>query len=253
MLNDDANGLTAAFYENDGTGMYSIPTDAGFENDAATSFANAIGDIDNNGYPDITVLNYAPNDIYLWKNECPQTNNFIKVKLQGVTSNRQGIGSWIEISVNGEKQYNYTLCGEGYLGQNSSYEFFGIGNATSIDYIKVTWLSGTVDIINNPNINVQGTVVEGSNTITLATNNQTITANDIGIYPNPSEGYFDIKLPQELINSSLIVKDVLGKTILDKKNLSLEDYIDISIYSKGIYFLSFNNEVINITKKVVVR
>ncbi len=123
---------------------------AGFENDTAQSFSNAIGDINNDGYPDIAVLNYEPHNIFLWKNITNQNNNWLKVKLEGIDSNRQGIGSWIEISTNGNKQYNYTLCGEGFLGQNSAYEFFGLGSASSVDYIKVTWLSGQVDVIENP-------------------------------------------------------------------------------------------------------
>lgn len=45
--------------------------------------------------------------------------------------------SVIEISVNGTVQYGYTLCGEGYLSQNSSTEVFGLGNNDVIDYVKV--------------------------------------------------------------------------------------------------------------------
>ena len=141
--------------------MSCIVFKTGFENDTAQSFSNAIGDINNDGYPDIAVLNYEPDNIFLWKNITNQNNNWLKVKLEGIDSNRQGIGSWIEISINGNKQYNYTLCGEGFLGQNSAYEFFGLGAANSIDYIKVSWLSGQVDVIQTPPINSHITIIEG--------------------------------------------------------------------------------------------
>ena len=116
--------------------------------------------------------------------------NWIKIKLEGVESNKQGIGSWIEISVNGNKQYNYTLCGEGYLGQNSAYEFFGIGESSVIDYIKVTWLSGNVDIIINPMVNSHTTIIEGEN---LGLNNDSNLNTRVLIYPNPGK-IFSLKI-----------------------------------------------------------
>ncbi len=247
LTNSQTLYITSAFYENDGTGMYSIPADAGFEDDAGRSYANAVGDITNDGYPDMCVLNFQPDDIYLWHNESPQNNNWIKVKLQGDVSNRQGIGSWIEISVNGQKQYNYTLCGEGYIAQNSGYEFFGIGSATSIDYIKVTWLSGIVDIINNPAINVQGTIVEGSNV--LAVEEQPLPEDAIAVFPNPVREILQLKIPQELLHTSVRMLDIHGRTLFSKKMQTLSEHIDISAYSKGVYYFTFEN---NVTKKVII-
>jgi len=47
-----------------------------------------------------------------------------------------------------ESQYRYTLAGEGYISQNSFYEFFGLGEATEVDYVKVTWTgTNTEDIL----------------------------------------------------------------------------------------------------------
>ena len=248
MITQSTTSLTSAFYENDGTGMFTIPEDAGFENDAAVSFSNAIGDIDNNGYPDIIVLNYTPDNIYLWKNISPETNNWIKIKLQGVESNRQGIGSWIEISVDGQKQYNYTLCGEGYLGQNSAYEFFGIADATAIDYIKVTWLSGIIDFIPNPVINEHLTIVEGSYILSAG---EDILFSEIGIYPNPG-GLFTIYLPQLIDTISLSIVDVSGRILMEKREIVTLENIEISHYSKGIYFFLFEKGTTKLMKKVIV-
>ncbi|WP_420912081.1 ASPIC/UnbV domain-containing protein [Psychroserpens jangbogonensis] len=47
------------------------------------------------------------------------------------------MGSFIEISINGNKQYRYTVAGEGYLSQNSNTEFFGLADNSVIDYVKV--------------------------------------------------------------------------------------------------------------------
>ncbi len=249
MLDGSGGTLPSAFYENDGLGNYSIPLNAGFIQDTAISFSNAIGDIDNNGYPDITVLNYAPNDIFLWKNITATTNNWLKVKLQGTESNLQGIGSKIEISVNGEKHYNYTLLGEGYLGQNSAYEFFGIGNALSIDYIKVTWLSGIVDYIENPAINEHLTIIEGS---ILSVNDNSLLINDVLIYPNPGK-VFTISIDDSLLNSNLLVTDITGKLLLNNTLNTENTVLNMSEFNPGVYLFTIKNGEFFVSKRVIIK
>ena len=60
--------------------------------------------------PEIVVNNINHDNIFLWKNTSTSSNNWLKVKLEGTQSNRDAVGSLIEISVNGQKQYRYTLC-----------------------------------------------------------------------------------------------------------------------------------------------
>jgi VCBS repeat protein/ASPIC/UnbV protein/type IX secretion system substrate protein len=249
MIDDPLVALTSAYYLSDGAGMYTIPTGIGFDNDHAISFGNAIGDINNDGLPDIAVLNYTPDDMFLFKNESSPTNNWLKVKLEGVVSNRQGIGSWIEISVNGEKQYNYTLCGEGYLGQNSAYEFFGIGTASQIDYIKVSWLSGIEDIIEFPDINSHMTLVEGS---TLAIDDSVLGLG-IKLYPNPSYGSFTLKIPESTIGSKMMVIDMTGRVLYHSEIISKETTFNFSGYTSGIYLVTLDHEGVTFSEKLILR
>ncbi|MDG2447587.1 MAG: FG-GAP-like repeat-containing protein [Flavobacteriaceae bacterium] len=245
-LDGSTSFLPSAFYENNGSGIYSIPMSAGFENDTARSFSNAIGDINNDGYPDMTVLNYEPDDIFLWKNVSNQNNNWLKIKLEGVTSNRQGIGSWIEISLAGNKQYRYTLCGEGFLGQNSAYEFFGLGSASTIDYIKVTWLSGQVDIIENPTLNSHITIIEGG-----ALNVNENKDIEVLVYPNPGKK-FNIKMNNYKDIMTLTITDIFGK-VLVKRTQDLNEFtINLSAYDSGVYFLNIFNQTQKITKKLII-
>lgn len=232
MLTGTDERLPSAFYENQ-NGIFNIPENAGFENDNKISFANALGDIDNDGLADIIVMNDT--DLpFLWKNKSVGTNNWLKAKLQGTQSNRDGIGSTIEISSNGKKQYRYTLCGEGYLGQNSSYEFFGLQDAINIDYIKVTWLSGTVDIINNVQSNQSITIVEGEG-IKLQEKSDSI---DLVVYPNPSEnGIFNINVEQQEGSTKLEVFNGIGQNVLNKELPDSNEEINIGSLSKGIYYL----------------
>ncbi len=245
-----SNPLPSAFYENDGNGMFAIPTSAGFQNDDAVSFSNAIGDIDNDGYPDITVLNFSPRNNFLFKNNS-SANNYLKVKLEGTTSNKDGIGSWIQAYVNGVPQNRYTLAGEGYAAQNSNYEFFGLGSETIVEMLKVTWLSGTVDIFHNVAVNQSLTIIEGSS---LGVNEFNI-ANLIDVYPNPSNNGLFMLNTSQLDRSKeyeILVFDPLGKLLLERKVNFVDDLVNLEGYSKGIYFMQINSKEKSATKKLIL-
>ena len=241
--------LSAAFYHQQNNETFIIPENIGFQDDTRKSYTNAIGDIDNDGKPDIVVGNdIEPN--FLWANTTVNENNWLKVKLEGVISNRDGIGNTIEINIDGQSQYRYTLAGEGYLSQNSFYEFFGMGNATEVDYVKVTWTAtGEIEIINNIAANQAIIIKEGSGVLS-SENNLKETA--FSVYPNPSSnGIFKLSvLNQEKV--SVQVFDISGRLMTNKNNLKDNDQINLSHYQKGIYIARLNSETNNRTLKLII-
>ena len=241
--------LSAAFYHQQNNETFIIPENIGFQDDTRKSYTNAIGDIDNDGKPDIVVGNdIEPN--FLWANTTVNENNWLKVKLEGVISNRNGIGNTIEINIDGQSQYRYTLAGEGYLSQNSFYEFFGMGNATEVDYVKVTWTAtGEIEIINNIAANQAIIIKEGSGVLS-SENNLKETA--FSVYPNPSSnGIFKLSvLNQEKV--SVQVFDISGRLITKKNNLKDNDQINLSHYQKGIYIARLSSETNNRTLKLII-
>jgi hypothetical protein len=239
--------LPSAFYENQGNGTYVIPQNIGFENDTRVSFSNAIGDVDNDGYPEIIVMNGNFETMNLWKNLSPQNHNWLKIKLQGTQSNRMGIGSFIEVSAGGHVQFQYTICGEGYLSQNSGYEFFGLNDATQVDYIKVTWLSGMLDYIEDVDVNQHLTIVEGSG-ILGTPGDKSI---EIGMSPNPADGEVTFNFPFEM-TSEILFYDLGGKLVLTKNMTGKEAHINVQEMAAGMYMVKINTEKGVIHKKLVV-
>ena len=245
MIDDPSSSLlTTAFYECQNDFTYTLSTTSGFDNDEFKSFANAIGDINNDGFQDFIVANQAPDNHSLWQNQ-NDTNNWLKVKLKGEQSNKNGIGSWIEVYANNEVMYRYTICGEGFLGQNSATEIFGIGNATTIDYIKVTWLSGVEDVVTNVVPNQTLLVQEGS---TLSTSE--FNVNPIIVSPNPTNGIVTVKNITESLEVNVL--DYLGRLVLSKQISHEGNIIDLSNNSNGIYLLRFKGKTTQVIKKIVL-
>ena len=136
-------GLSSAFYENMGNATFGLSTGTGFIGDTVHSYGNAIGDVNNDGFPDIAVCNLLePHQV--WQNNSG-SGTWIKIKLKGLLSNRDGTGTWIEVYAKNQKQVRYTICGQGFAGQNSFTEFFGLDNAPAIDSLIIKWPSGIID------------------------------------------------------------------------------------------------------------
>nr|WP_321230432.1 FG-GAP-like repeat-containing protein [uncultured Psychroserpens sp.] len=235
--------MSAAFYENLGNETFYIPSTSGFIGDTNESYSNATSDLNSDGLIDIVVNNGGDDLVSIWKNQSVTNNNWLKVNLEGVQSNRDGIGSVIEISINGNKQYRYTHIGEGFLSQNSLTESFGLGNATAIDYIKVKWLSGTIDVFNNVTSNQTLHIVEGANSLSVS-NSQ---INEVSLKMNPVSNIIIVNSKSPI--HQLELYSILGQSVLvryDSKQLN------VSQLQSGQYFLHIQTREGTSVKKVII-
>ena len=73
---------------------------------------------------------------------------------------------------------------------------------------------------------------------------------DFSVYPNPSNGEFNINLTAANSgNANLVVRNVVGQTIINKTiavNGQTKETISLTDYSKGIYFLTVNNSTVKL-------
>jgi hypothetical protein len=249
MLDGSSGMLPSALYVNQGNNNFLIPNNVGLNNDDASSFSNACGDVNNDGYMDIAVVNQSLRNTFLWQYSGSTLNNWLKIKLQGTTSNKDGIGSKIEVFANGKSQYRYTLCGEGYLGQNSNFELFGLKDATTIDYIKINWLSGVEDILNNIDVNQAITVVENVGVLSI----EEYSDNDFNVYPNPSNGIFNIVFNNMSINRVLTIYDTFGRKIKTKKLTGFNTNMNLYDFAPGVYFLKIQSDDNHFLKKLIFK
>ncbi|MBK6914406.1 MAG: VCBS repeat-containing protein [Ignavibacteriales bacterium] len=129
-------------FENQGDGTFSQVTGIGFDENYE-SYGNAIGDFDNNGYCDVAVFNTNGN-MNLYQSS-GGTNNWVKIILNGISTNKDGVGSKIEYYLGSDRYVRYIHCGISFASQSSSSQILGIGNASSIDSIIIYWTSSLVD------------------------------------------------------------------------------------------------------------
>jgi enediyne biosynthesis protein E4 len=137
-----ANKTPRAVFRNLGNGSFEeLDTQAGPGiTDAHCSRGCAFGDFDNDGDVDILIvnLNEPPS---LLRNDMAEKQNWIKVKLEGVKSNRSAIGSRVLVHYGGKVQAQAVLSQSSYYSCNDSRLHFGLGGSTSVD-IDIYWPNG---------------------------------------------------------------------------------------------------------------
>jgi hypothetical protein len=87
--------------------------------------------------------------------------NFVKVRLRGTRSNREGLGSLVTVVTNDGRRILKVLDGKsGYLSQSDLPLYFGLGRADSAAEIEVRWPSGELQTTAGPKAGQSIEVVE---------------------------------------------------------------------------------------------
>jgi hypothetical protein len=142
-------------------GLFSIDNTTGISGLPYGYFTSSKGDFNNDGLYDLYLGAEMGFQSRVFQNNTVTENNYLKCRLKGRLSNRNGVGTHIDYYVNGEHRIHYTQLGENYLCQNSQNYIFGIGANTQIDSLKLSWISGVVDTYYNIPANTTHLFVEG--------------------------------------------------------------------------------------------
>ncbi|MEJ7606548.1 MAG: CRTAC1 family protein [Bryobacteraceae bacterium] len=117
--------------------------------EAAAHRGAAFGDLNNDGRVDavVSILN-AP-AVVLW-NRSGSANHWIAFKLRGTRSNADAIGSKVKLTTaDGVTHHNQVTTSVGYASSSDPRVHFGLGKASRISRVEITWPSGTLQLLKN--------------------------------------------------------------------------------------------------------
>ena len=109
---------------------------------------SAIGDLNGDGRLDVvTSALAAPAEI--WINDTAGANHWLELRLQGVKSNRDGIGARFKVVAGGSVQYNHASFAAGYASSSAGPTHFGLGSHSTAELVEIHWPSGIVQTLKN--------------------------------------------------------------------------------------------------------
>lgn len=151
----------SVFYKNIGGTSFQFANDSINANITHASYSPTKGDFNNDGFYDVVVLNgnYNPHNVL---RNGGNSNNYIKITPVSSISNTQAIGGRIEVFANGQHQSRMILSSDGMCAQNSQHVIFGLGTATVVDSIRLTFPSGLVTTKTNVLANQSIQMIETS-------------------------------------------------------------------------------------------
>lgn len=247
-MNVGTDEISSTFYENNGDGTFIEPP-AGFIGDTVSSFNNAIGDFNDDGLPDIMVVNTLPFKAQLWENASENSGNWLKIKLKGVLSNRDAVGTKLEVYAGGQYQMRYTHCGIGFLGQNSGTEIIGLGSSSLADSIVVTWPTGHVDRLSGVTASQCILVVEGSTTggqievdddvqLSITAVSEQVRTDFLFAVPNPGTDRIQIRMLDDSVFSQFAFVNSAGHVVKSGILVGAGPWeVSTAELASGLYFL----------------
>jgi enediyne biosynthesis protein E4 len=119
--------------------MKNVSADAGpvFQ-DSYPARGLAVGDYNNDGALDVLVANNGGPPLLL-KNNAAKGNNWLGIRLEGVTCNRDAVGARFVWKAAGKVRQRMKNGGGSYLSSHDPREILGIGTADKIDELEIHW------------------------------------------------------------------------------------------------------------------
>ena len=148
-------------FQNNGDGTYTeISATAGtYFSETLVGRAAATADYDNDGDPDIVIMNSDQRAVLL-RNDGGNTKNYLSIKLVGTQSNRDGIGAKVTVKTGNMTQIREVKSGSSYASGSDTRLLFGLGENQDVEKVSIIWQSGITQELRDVSINQILTIME---------------------------------------------------------------------------------------------
>lgn len=119
----------------------------------------AILDWNGDGLMDFIVSNINESAA-LVTNRTESAGNYLNIVLHGTTSNRDAIGTWVEVTTEKGRWRKQLVAGDGYQASNQRLLQFGLGESQEVSEVIVRWPSGRITTLGDADLNTTLRLVE---------------------------------------------------------------------------------------------
>src|SRR5437867_3896048 len=120
---------------------------------------SAFADIDGDGDLDVVITQIGGSPLLL-RNEQALHHHWLRLKLIGTKSNRDAIGAWIKVRVNGQTLWRQVMPTRSYLSQSELPVTIGLGNAARPEDLTIIWPGGTSQKIESARVDEMTVITE---------------------------------------------------------------------------------------------
>lgn len=103
---------------------------------------SAFADIDGDGDLDVIITQVGQKPMLL-RNDQQTGNAWVRFQLTGSAANRDAIGAWIHVKVNGVTLSRQVMPTRSYLSQSELPVTIGLGKSAKVESVEVVWPGGT--------------------------------------------------------------------------------------------------------------
>ena len=140
---EDAHSTRLRVFRNLGSrGFEDVTAALGLSNlDLSGARSLLAADVDGDGAADLVVArgNAAP---LILRNVGGSKNHSLRITLTGLADNKMGLGTKVEVFVNGSFQKFEVVGASGYLGQGPTEIIAGLGQEDHVDVVRMLWPTG---------------------------------------------------------------------------------------------------------------
>ena len=161
LMDQETYAQRDQMFQNRGDGTYAdvSETAGAYFTETRVGRAAATADYDNDGDPDIVIMNSNQRAVLL-RNDGGNEKNWIGIKLIGTQRNRDGIGAKVTVSTEDKTQMQEVKSGSSYASGSDTRLLFGLGASQRVEKIVIVWQGGTTQVLENVSINQILTIIE---------------------------------------------------------------------------------------------